>query len=108
MNYNELKSFYNKHFSLGYLNTDIKNKFALISLVCEVTRLSKLKNPGVTHYQILAKINESVGLPDEFIDSLSIICEDFAYGCKEFITFGLKPKEFVTNIKSILSTYVPF
>ena len=108
MNYNELKSFYGKNFSLGYLNTDIQKKFALISLVCEVTKLAKEKNPDANHYIILQKISEDLSLPDDFIIGLSIICEDFAYGCKEFITFGLKPKEYISNIKSILSTYVPF
>lgn len=108
MLYNDLKRVYSENFSLGYLNTDIKNKFALISLICEVTRMAKSKKPDITHYQIVYKMCEEFGLPDDFIKGLAVVCEDFAYGCTEFITFGLKPKEYVKTIKDILRTYMPF
>ena len=108
MNYKERCNVYNEYFSLGHLNSDIKDKFALISLLCEVTKLAKEKNPDASHYRILYKLNEDLHLPDNFIIGLSIICDDFAYGCKEFITFGLKPKDYITTIKNILSSYTPF
>ena len=36
------------------------------------------------------------------------MCEDFAYGCKEFPTFGIKDKDIPLKIKEILKTYLPF
>lgn len=111
MNFEESKQFYRSHYSLGFLNTNIRQKFALISLVCEVTKLAKQKSPGVTHYQILRKISDSLPmgtLPDDFIEGLAVVCEDFAYGCEDFLTFELKPSNYVPTIKSILETYVPF
>ena len=44
-----------------------------------------------------------------FIKGLSIICDDFAYGCTEFPTFGIKtPGEMAKQVQSILSEYLPF
>mgnify|MGYP001100712434 CR=1 FL=1 len=39
--YAELKDIYGKYFSLGYLNTDVQHKFAVISLVCYLTMKAK-------------------------------------------------------------------
>ena len=52
------------------------------------------KNPDVTYYQVVNK--------------LAIMSEDFAYGCKEFPTFGLKPKDMPNKVKEILNKYLPF
>lgn len=104
----KLKTVYGKYFSLGYLNTDINSKFALISLVNYITvKLNKPTKP-VTQLAVLNKINSDLKLPQEFIDGLSVVCEDFAYGCKTFPTFGIEDKKIVSTIKNILEKYVPF
>lgn len=108
MKFKELQAFYNSNFSLGYLNTDISHKFALISLVCYVYRSIKVKNPDATYYSVLMAINKTEDLPEDFIKGLAIMCEDFAYGAKEFPTFEIKPKDMVSSIKNILKSYMPF
>jgi hypothetical protein len=106
MSYDELKKIYIENFSLGYLNTDINNKFALISLICYITMKAKMKKPDVTTYQIIMKIYND--LPEDFIKALAIICDDFSYGCTEFPTFGIQPKDMIDTIKNLLKSYLPF
>ena len=59
------------------------------------------------HYDIIKQIAKEE-IPDAFCRSLSVICEDFAYGCSEFPTFGIEDKEIPGKIKEILLTWVPF
>lgn len=113
MNFRELQRFYNENFSLGYINSGhnrsaIEERMILISLICYVTYKSKLKNPDTTHYQIIMKLSDKLGLPDNFIKGLAIICEDFSYQCTEFPTFGLKGQDILKEIRSILSGFLPF
>ena len=114
MKYKELQQLYSDHFSIGYLNSSqstrspFENRIVLISLVCYVTYKAKLKNPDATHYQILMKLSDKLGLPDNFIKGLSIICEDFSYQCTDFPVFGLKGNDIIKEIRAILSTYLPF
>lgn len=104
--YNELKAFYVKHFSLGYLGNDIKTKFALISLICYLKHKLEMKKPDVTYYQIIKKLGED--LPDDFIKGLAIICNDFGCYCKDFPTFDIEEKNIPSKVKEILSTWLPF
>lgn len=114
MTFNELKRFYSENFSIGYLNSSsntrspFENRIVLISLICYVTYKTKLKNPDTTHYQILMKLSDKLGLPDDFIKGLSIVCEDFSYQCSEFPIFGLKGQDIIKEVRAILSTYLPF
>ena len=113
MNFNELRRFYSENFSLGYINADnghssIENRFILISLINHITYKSKLKNPDTTHYEIIMKLNKNVGLDDNFIKGLAIVCEDFAYGCTEFPTFGFKGKDIIKEAVLILKSFMPF
>lgn len=105
--YNDLKEIYNKYFSLGYLNTDINSKFALISLVGFLVYKLKQKKPDITPYQVIKKI---IGddLPEDFIKGISVVVEDFSYMCREFPTFDIELKEIPNTIKKILKTYIPF
>lgn len=105
--FKELRRCYNEYFSLGYLDVDINTRFALISLICYVTTKLKEKNPDVTYYQVVYKLGNGL-VEDDFIKGLSIICEDFAYGCKEFPTFGIEPKKIPDKIKEILHNRLPF
>lgn len=106
--YEELKRYYTENFSLGYLNTDINNKFALISLICYLTLKAKDKKPDVTHYNIIRSITKDMHIPHAFEKSLAIICEDFSYGCVNFPTFNIKGQDIIKTIKDILNSYVPF
>lgn len=115
MNFNELKRFYSEHFSLGYLNppetsehSSFERKLILISLICYVVEKNKPKNPDLTHYSLLYKLNSNIGIPDDFIKGLAIVCEDFSYSCHKFPTFGLEGKKILEEIISILKTYLPF
>jgi hypothetical protein len=54
------------------------------------------------------KLSKNLGLPDNFIKGLAIVCEDLSYDCTDFPTFGLKGKEILIKITEILKSYVPF
>lgn len=104
--YEEIKEFYNKYFSLNFFGTDISNKFALISLICYLVFKLRPKSPKITPLLLLNKINNKV--PDNIIQALAIMCENFGYGCTEFPTFGIKDKEIPAKIKELLDNYIPF
>ena len=105
MTYKEMKDIYNENFSLGYLNVDVNNKFAVIAL----TWKAKQQKPDITPYKILMQITAKDPLPEKFIKGLAIMCEDFMYGCTEFPTFGIKtPAEMAKQIGKILHEYLPF
>ena len=114
MTFKELDKFYTDNYSIGYLNSSqntrspFENRIVLISLICEITYRNKLKNPDVTHYQIIMKLADKLGLPDKFLQGLAIICKDFSYQCTEFPTFGLQGQDKIKEIRAILSTYLPF
>jgi len=111
LSYEERKEIYSQYFSLGYLNTDIGSKFALISLICYLTHKMQLKKPDVTCYKVIMKIidKESYKHDLDFITNLSIICDDFMRNTSEFLTFDIKSgKEMAKKIREILGTYVPF
>ena len=114
MTFKELERFYKEHYSIGYLNSSqntrspFENRLVLISLICHITYKTKFKNPDVNHYRVIMKLSENLGLPDEFIWGLSIVCEDFSYQCTEFPTFGLKGQDIIKEIRAILKTYLPF
>lgn len=113
MKFKELQRFYSENFSLGYINSghdrsSIEERFVLISLIDFITYKAKLKNPDVTHYEIIMKLSKNLGLPNEFIKGLAIVCEDFAYQCTDFPTFGLKGNDIIKQAVSILKSYMPF
>jgi hypothetical protein len=116
MNFNDLKKFYSEHYSLGYLNlsakdghTPFERKLILISLICYVVEKNKPKNPDLTYYSLIYKLSKNMGIPDDFIKGLAIICEDFAYGNNgNFPTFGLEGKMILNEINSILKSFLPF
>lgn len=113
MKFNELRQFYFDNFSLGYINggnkrSNIENRFVLISLIDYITYKTKLKNPDITHYEVIVKLSKNLGLPDEFIRGLAVVCEDFSYQCTDFPTFGLKGQDIIKEVISILKSYMPF
>ena len=108
MTYEDLKNLHSKYFSLGYLNTKCGNKFVLVGLICYLTHKFKMEKPDVTPYKIIMQIDEGLSLPEDFAKSISVICEDFMYGCTEFPTFGVEEKDMISTIKNLLKTYMPF
>ena len=113
--FEELRKFYAQNYSLGYLNlTDSKEhsvfeqKLILISLICYLYDKNKPKNPDLTYYSLLYKLNSKLDLPEEFIKGLAIVCEDFGRDCHNFPTFGLEGKAILDKIVSILKNYLPF
>lgn len=105
--YAEMQEIYDKNFSLGHLNTDINSKFALISLICHLTRKLKEKRPDVTFYQVVYKLASDL-IPEDNIKGLSVVCSDFSYGCNEFPTFGIEDKNIPSKIREILHNWTPF
>ena len=114
MTYKELDQFYADNYSIGYLSSKagerspFENRLVLISLICYVKYKTSLKFPDVTHYQIIMKLSDKLGLPENFIKGLSIVCKDFSYQCTEFPTFGLTGNDIVKEVRNILNTYLPF
>ena len=115
MSFDELKSFYIEHYSLGNLNpapddkhSSFEKKLILISLICYLYDKNKPKNPDLTYYSLIYKLSAKLGLSDDFLKGLAIVCEDFAYGCSEFPTFGLSGKDILKEVQYVLSTYLPF
>ena len=108
MKYVDLKKIYEENFSLYHLNVDMQKKFAVIAMICSLTKALQSKKPDVTVYQVIMKISQNMGLPDDFIKSLTVICEDFMTCKGEFLTFGLKIKDMPKEIRQILNQYIPF
>lgn len=113
MSFKELRELYSDNFSLGYIDSGhnrsaIEERMILISLIDYIHYKAKLKNPDITHYEIIMKLSKNIGLPESFLKGLAIVCEDFAYSCTEFPTFGLKGQEIVKEVIEILKSYMPF
>ena len=110
--YKELESDYKEYFSLAGLDTDISNKFALISLICFLTKELKKNNPDVTCYKTIMAITKNDDVDDyyfKFLRGLSVVCQDFMTHTKEFMTFDLKSsKEMISKVREILGTWLPF
>ena len=111
--YDDVVKIYSKFFSLGYINADIQEKFALISLTCYVTYKLRQKNKALNTpscYDVLCKIGKDFpeNIKNSFFKSLGAICEDFMYGCDKYPDFGIKPKEMPITIKKLLDKWIPF
>ena len=108
--FKEQRDLYHDNFSLHFLGNDINNKFALISLVAYLVYKLRPKNPDVTEWSVLCKINGAgpTSIPDDILKRRAIICEDFGDGCTSFPTFGIAEKDIPAKIKELLEKYVPF
>lgn len=108
LTYKEKAEIFDNYFSLGYINSDINEKLALIALIGYTVMKIRKKTPSATYLQVVYKIASGMSIPEDFLDSIAIIAEDFSYKCTNFPTFGLKDKEIIPKIKDILNKYVPF
>ena len=106
--YRQLQELYKRYFSTGNLAADINMKFALISLIGYIVYTMKKKKPDVSYYEVCYKLAEGLGFTELQIKGLAIMVEDFSYGCTDFPTFGLKPKDMPGKIREILQKYMPF
>lgn len=106
--YTKLSDLYRNYFSLGSLGTNINLKFALISLLGYMVNSMKKKKPGTTYYEVVAKLADKTGLEEDEIQAIAIITEDFSYGCTDFPTFGVQPKDMPTKIRELMGKFLPF
>lgn len=88
----------------------MSDKLACIALTCYITNEFKKKGKDVTCYDVLLKVGKD--FPDvqknTFLKSLGAVCEDFMYGCKDFVDFGIPTKEMPKQLKKLLDNYCPF
>ena len=110
LSFNELKEFYSKHYTLGYLGYNMSDKVACIALTCYITNEVKKKDKKITCYDVLLKVGKHASLDENnaFLKALGAICEDFMYGCNTFPALGVEPKEMPKQLKILLDKYLPF
>lgn len=113
LDYTDKKEVYQKSFSIGNINSqDMNDKLVLISLVSLSYQKMKEKDPSITPLKILMKITGQAKDNSsfyQFLESLSIIVEDFSYGVKKIDSCGLQTSQEIFNkIKEILNTWMPF
>lgn len=109
--YKELEDYYAEYFSMGNLSATMVDKFALISLICFLTKQARVKNPDATCYQVIMKIinDEASSHNLKFIRGLSVVCSDMMKNTDEFLTFDIKTaKEMIAKIKEVLHQWLPF
>lgn len=109
-NYDKLVKVYNKYFTLGYLGTNISDKFACIALTCYITNEVRKKGKKISCLDVLLKVcSDSIDDHKKlFLEGLGVVCEDFMYGCDTFLDFGIPPKEMPKQLKILLDKYCPF
>jgi len=113
LEYIDKKEVYQKVFSLGNLeSSDINDRLILISLLGLTYQKIKEKDSMITPLAILMKItgqSKDGSYFYQFLETLSIITEDFSYGVKKFDSCGLKTyQEIINKIKELLNTWMPF
>lgn len=104
--FEDMRQTYFDNYSLRFIATDIKEKFAMISLIGYLVKELRKTKPDITYYSLVKKIRPD--LPEDYAKAIAIVCEDFAYGCTDFITFGIPPKDMAKTIKEILGKCLPF
>lgn len=106
----DLRSTYNRYFTLACLNVSPDNKFALISLICFLTKQARVKNPDAKVEQVIRKIVPQNQNSPGLLRALTVICEDYLKDKNaDFPIFGAKSAaEIVAKIKEILSMELPF
>ena len=110
ISFDKLLAIYDKYFSLGYLNSDVSDKLACISLTCYITNELRKKGKNINCYEVLLQIGKD--LPDleknTFLKSLGAICESLMYGSETYPDFGIAPKDMPQQVRKLLDSYCPF
>ena len=108
---NDLREYYKDYFSLGCLACDIGTKFALISLICFLTKQARNKTPNATTWQVIQKVRKGKEShnSERILRGLAVICDDFMRNTTEFLIFDMKSsKEMVDKINEILDKELPW
>ena len=108
---NDLREYYKDYFSLGCLACEIGTKFALISLICFLTKQARNKTPNATTWQVIQKVRKGKEShnSERILKGLAVICDDFMRNTTEFLTFDMKSsKEMVDKINEILDKELPW
>jgi hypothetical protein len=87
---------------------DMGDKIALISLICYLTNALKQKKPGITHYEVIRLCTKSIGITDDIVEKLSLLCNWFSIGCTKFPDLGMKAKDMPDKIKDLILNILPF
>ncbi len=112
LTYDQKRDLYIKSFSFGSIGKNVNDKLILISLLSVTYMKMKVKKPDITVLDILKSITKQA--PDnssfyQLLESLSIVVEDYSYGCIEADTCGVSTsQEIIEKIKQILNQWVPF
>lgn len=108
----EKKKIFQRLFSSGSLSIDFNDKLVLISLIALVSSRLKAKTPSLTTLAILLKITgqkEDDSAFYNFLESMSILVDDLAYGSNKFDSCGLTSSdEIIKKIKHLLGLWLPF
>lgn len=107
----DMREYYRDNFSLRCVSADIGTKFALISLICFLTKQARIKTPNVTPLQVIQKIRSGKegNNSDKLIKGLAVMCEDFMLNTTDFLTFNMKTsKEMVAKINEVLDKELPW
>lgn len=110
ISFDKLLAIYDKYFSLGYLNTDVSDKLATISLTCYITNELRKKGKKITCYDVLLKIGKDMPeqVKNTFLKSLGAICESLMYGSKTYPDFGIPFENMPKQVRKLLDNYCPF
>ena len=110
ISFEKLLAIYDKYFSLNYLNTDVSDKLALISLTCYITNELRKKGKKVTCYDVLLKIGKDMPeqVKNTFLKSLGAVCESLMYGCKIYPDVGISFENMPKQVRKLLDSYCPF
>ena len=108
--YNKLLAFYQKYFSLHYINSNLGDKLGIIALTCRITDALRKKGQYVTCYDVLLKVGKNFGEVEKntFLKSLACICEDIMYGVSDYPDFGVKLSDAPKQLSKLLDNYIPF
>lgn len=113
LEYIDKRDVFDKNFSFDCVGEDLNDRLVLISLVSLTYIKMKEKSPTITPLDILIQITgekkSNSSYMYKFLESVSIIVENFTYGVTKVDSCGLKNStEIINKIKEILAKWTPF
>jgi hypothetical protein len=113
LSYEDKLYVYSRVFTTGNLDTkNLDDKLVLISLLSLTYKKMKEKDSTITPLKILLSITKTTNDGThyyQFLESLSIIVEDFSYDCSQISPCGLTSSaEIINKIKTLLDRWLPF
>jgi hypothetical protein len=110
--YEDKLTSYKNIISTQFFGDDMNAKMVLISLLARTFIGYKKKYPTKTMKDLvfmIAKPDKNDSSYINFLESLSVMTEDFSYGCTKFDACGCTTsKEAIAKIKQILTLWNPF